>query len=243
MGWVIITMAMVDVDGSCQFSGDSQPKSTGLVWGLVATPRSVCISGITNFCPPPGKHSLRLTILIHNLGHFGPFTVLGPRHCRGCRWLVMPLVCIHQNIKTNRVNSRNDSGPDDSIINIVLVVVIIIIIIARAGGTGRWRHCSAYAGSTGRTVSAASTAASPPRTTASSRPRSTLSSTSDWEQSWWRSEHEDGLMMVKRQLQAVCVTLWSTWRPPARPRELLPASDIHTVCFSALHSWMCVFMC
>jgi len=51
----------------------------------------------------------------------------------------MPLVCIHQNIKTNRVNSRNDSGPDDSIINIVLVVVIIIIIIiiARAGGTGR----------------------------------------------------------------------------------------------------------
>ena len=50
----------------------------------------------------------------------------------------MPLVCIHQNIKTNRVNSRNDSGLDDSIINIVLVVVIIIIIIiARAGGTGR----------------------------------------------------------------------------------------------------------
>jgi len=50
----------------------------------------------------------------------------------------MPLVCIHQNIKTNRVNSRNDSGRDDSIINIVLVVVIIIIIIiARAGGTGR----------------------------------------------------------------------------------------------------------
>jgi len=35
-------MAMVDVDSSCQFSADSQPKSIGLVWGLAAT-RSVCI--------------------------------------------------------------------------------------------------------------------------------------------------------------------------------------------------------
>ena len=37
--WVIITMAMVDVDGSCQFSADSQPKSIALVWVLAATPR------------------------------------------------------------------------------------------------------------------------------------------------------------------------------------------------------------
>jgi len=36
-------MAMVDVDGNCQFSADSQPKSIGLVWGLAATRRSVCI--------------------------------------------------------------------------------------------------------------------------------------------------------------------------------------------------------
>ena len=36
-------MAMVDVDDSCQFSADSQPKSTGLVWGLAATWRSVYI--------------------------------------------------------------------------------------------------------------------------------------------------------------------------------------------------------
>ena len=36
-------MAVVDVDGSCQFSVDSQPKSFGLVWGLAATWRSVCI--------------------------------------------------------------------------------------------------------------------------------------------------------------------------------------------------------
>ena len=34
---------MVDVDGSCQFSADSQPKSIGLVWWLAATRRSVCI--------------------------------------------------------------------------------------------------------------------------------------------------------------------------------------------------------
>ena len=38
-----MTMAMVDVDGSCQFSVDSQPKSTGLICGLAATLRSVCI--------------------------------------------------------------------------------------------------------------------------------------------------------------------------------------------------------
>ena len=36
-------MAMVDVDDNCQFSADSQPKSTGLVWGLAATRRSVYI--------------------------------------------------------------------------------------------------------------------------------------------------------------------------------------------------------
>ena len=36
-------MAMVDVDDSCQFSADWQAKSTGLVWGLAATWRSVCI--------------------------------------------------------------------------------------------------------------------------------------------------------------------------------------------------------
>ena len=34
---------MVDVDGSCQFSADSHHKSVGLIWGLVATRRSVYI--------------------------------------------------------------------------------------------------------------------------------------------------------------------------------------------------------
>ena len=36
-------MATVDVDDSCQFSADAQPKSTGLIWGLAATGRSVYI--------------------------------------------------------------------------------------------------------------------------------------------------------------------------------------------------------
>jgi len=36
-------MAMVDVDDSCQFSADWQPKAVVLVWGLAATRRSVCI--------------------------------------------------------------------------------------------------------------------------------------------------------------------------------------------------------
>jgi len=34
---------MVDVDGSCQFSADSQPKSIGLIWELAASRRSVYI--------------------------------------------------------------------------------------------------------------------------------------------------------------------------------------------------------
>jgi len=71
-GWVIITVVMVDVDDSCQFSADSQPKSTGLVWGLAAT----------------------------------------------CSVYIHPM---------NRVNSRNDFGHDDSIINTVMAIIIIII--------------------------------------------------------------------------------------------------------------------
>jgi len=43
MGWVIIAMAMVNVDASCQFSADSQLKSIGLVWELAATRRSAYI--------------------------------------------------------------------------------------------------------------------------------------------------------------------------------------------------------
>jgi len=81
-------MAMVDVDDSCHFSADSQPKSTGLVSGLAATRRSVYV---------------------------------------------------HQ---MNRVNSRNDSGHDDSTINIVIASIIIIIscqlALATVGGVAQW---------------------------------------------------------------------------------------------------------
>jgi len=47
-----------------------------------------------NFCPPPANIRYGLTVLIHKSGHFGPplpFWAPGPRHCRGCRWLVTPL--------------------------------------------------------------------------------------------------------------------------------------------------------
>jgi len=38
-----MAMVEVDVDDSCQFLADSQPKSTGLVWWLAANRRSVYI--------------------------------------------------------------------------------------------------------------------------------------------------------------------------------------------------------
>ena len=38
-----IICCYMDVDGSSHLSADSQPKSVGLVWGLAATRRSVCI--------------------------------------------------------------------------------------------------------------------------------------------------------------------------------------------------------
>jgi len=68
---------MVDVDGSGQFLGDSQSKSNGLVWGLAATRRSVCI------------------------------------------------------YQMNQVNTRNDFGQDNSIVNTVVVIIIIIINLQR----------------------------------------------------------------------------------------------------------------
>jgi len=64
---------------------DSQPKSTGLVWGLADTRRSVYI---------------------------------------------------HQ---MNRVNSHNDFGHDDSIINIVMAIIIITIIIMKHEAVYVWR--------------------------------------------------------------------------------------------------------
>ena len=60
---------------------------------------NVCLEQWRNYnFWPPGKHSLHsvITVLVHNSGSlWTPCTVLGPcppRHCRGCRWLVTPLV-------------------------------------------------------------------------------------------------------------------------------------------------------
>ena len=48
---------MVDVDGGCQLSTDSQPKSIGLDCGLAATRRSVCIHQMTFvMMKAPQKH-------------------------------------------------------------------------------------------------------------------------------------------------------------------------------------------
>ena len=47
-------MAMVSADGSSQSYGGLKPKSVGLVWGLAATRRSVCILHSSN---EPGELS------------------------------------------------------------------------------------------------------------------------------------------------------------------------------------------
>jgi len=59
-------MAMVDVDGSCQFSVDSKPKSNGLVCGLAATQRSVCIHQMNrvNFCNDFGHDDSTINIVV-----------------------------------------------------------------------------------------------------------------------------------------------------------------------------------
>jgi len=56
----------VDVDGSCQFSSDSQPKLTGLVWGLAATRRSVCIRQVNwvNSCNYFGHDDSTINIVV-----------------------------------------------------------------------------------------------------------------------------------------------------------------------------------
>ena len=56
----------MDVDGSCQFSADSLPKSIGLVWGLVATQRSVYIHQIkrVNSCNDFGHDDSTINIVV-----------------------------------------------------------------------------------------------------------------------------------------------------------------------------------
>jgi len=59
-------MAIVDVDGSCEFSADSQPKSIGLVWGLAATRRSVYIHQMNgvNSRNQFGRHDSTINIVV-----------------------------------------------------------------------------------------------------------------------------------------------------------------------------------
>jgi len=59
-------MTTVDVDGSSHLSADSQPKSVGLVWGLAATRRSVCIHQINrvNSCNGYGHDDSIINIIM-----------------------------------------------------------------------------------------------------------------------------------------------------------------------------------
>ena len=68
-------MAMVDVDDSCHFSADSQPKSTGLVWGLAVTRRLVYIYQINrvnsrnDFGHDDSTINIVVAIIIIIIGH------------------------------------------------------------------------------------------------------------------------------------------------------------------------------
>ena len=59
-------MAMVDVDDSCQFSAESQPKSIGLVGGLAATRCSVYIHQMNrvNCCNDFGHGDSTINIVV-----------------------------------------------------------------------------------------------------------------------------------------------------------------------------------
>jgi len=59
-------MAMVDVDDSCQFSADSQPKSIGLVGGLAASRCSVYIHQMyrVNCCNDLGHGDSTINIVV-----------------------------------------------------------------------------------------------------------------------------------------------------------------------------------
>jgi len=62
-------MAMVDVDGSSHLSADSQPKLVGLVSGLAATRRSVCIHQMNrvNSCSDHGQEDSTVNIVVELL--------------------------------------------------------------------------------------------------------------------------------------------------------------------------------
>jgi len=72
-------MAIVDMDGSGQFSVDSQPKSIGLIWGLAATRRSVYIHQVNrvNYCNDFGHDDATVNIKRSYYYYFLSFFTLG----------------------------------------------------------------------------------------------------------------------------------------------------------------------
>ena len=74
---------MVDVDGSCQFSADSQFRSIGLMWVLAATRRSVCIHQMNrvnsrnDFGHDDSTINIVVVIILNSLKHLVRTTVAG----------------------------------------------------------------------------------------------------------------------------------------------------------------------
>ena len=100
--WVIITMVTVDVDGNSQFSTDSQAKSTGLAWELVATQRSVYIhkrSEWTLAMTDYDDSTIKIVVIIITLYHPHP-----PSHCDSlllCTIQIPLLTYLHMLFRSN----------------------------------------------------------------------------------------------------------------------------------------------
>jgi len=102
-GWVIITMAIVDMDGSGQFSVDSQPKSIGLIWGLAATRRSVYIHQVNrvNYCNDFGHDDATVNIVVVIIIIFFlflPSVDIFPREFKN--WDIQNWVQIYQSVQS-----------------------------------------------------------------------------------------------------------------------------------------------
>jgi len=118
-------MAMVDVDDSCQFSADSQPKSTGLVWGLAAIRRSVCIHQMNrvnsrnDFGHDDSTINIVMAIVIiivslkyTSRGHF-----LQPAGSMSCEWLSRTLCSLR--LATTLLKDKRDRVHETTIFLLV----------------------------------------------------------------------------------------------------------------------------
>jgi len=84
-------MAMVDVDGSNHLSADSQPKSVGLVCGLSATRRSVCIRQMirVNSRSDHGHDDSTINIVVDYYYYYYYYYSSGQVHC-AAQWVGWP---------------------------------------------------------------------------------------------------------------------------------------------------------